>query len=48
MEELEELKKICEPVIAYLQNKKHPYYTIIISETEIKLLETVIRANACK
>lgn len=39
---IEEIEMLCEPVISYLRNNYDPYYSIVISHDQIKLVRNEI------
>ena len=41
LQEMQELKEACKPVVEFLK-KKHPYYSVTVDTEFIKLNETVI------
>ncbi|EHN17038.1 hypothetical protein [Clostridium sporogenes] len=40
--EMKELEKLCTPLVEYLKEKYNPYYNVIISDHDIKLISTKI------
>lgn len=40
--EIEELEKLCTPLVEYLKKKYDPYCNVIISDHDIKLVSTRI------
>lgn len=40
--QMDEIKQLCIPLVEYLRKNYHPYTTFIISDTSIKLEETIL------
>lgn len=42
MKELEEIKKLCKPIVEYLEKKQDPYTEIVISMDFVKMKKEVL------
>ena len=40
--QIDELKQLASPLVDYLREKHHPYRTIIITDTSIKMTEDIV------
>ena len=42
VEEMEKLKELCNPVVEYLKNNWDPHCTVVITDSQIKLVRDEI------